>query len=394
MTTKHTYTAETTVDGQPVRATRTSHRIYTHAAVRGPYSDGTYGVTFHGSAAQAARKNEYGQCVKVVELTSDRGYNEAARATLHTAPAAPVAAEPVKTAPAETPAAPVRKTNKASTKAVIHNLSGWYETDMRKGSINTDEAWTHMGDNPEDFEANSRRYLSNYSNLRTVTLDSADWQAVWDHFQATEATETAPEQPVEHVSGALVGYGRVSTLDQNEALQTSALKAAGCIRIFTDKASGKSLANRPELDECLKFLRAGDTLCVWKLDRIARSVVDLINLIDGLTERGINFKVLTGALSGIDTRTPDGRLFLTIVGGMAEFERSLIRERTMAGLAEAREAGRVGGRPRAVDADKLAALKARVDRGESVTAAAKALGIGRATAYRELAALAETAAAN
>ncbi|MGJ0152744.1 recombinase family protein [Streptomyces sp. CH8.1] len=184
-------------------------------------------------------------------------------------------------------------------------------------------------------------------------------------------------------TGHLIGYARVSTDDQEAQLQHDALTVAGCARIFTDKASGKN-TDRPELTAALDYLRPGDTLCVWKLDRFARSLIDLVTLVDSLAARGIGFKVLTGALASIDPNTPDGRLMLQVVGAMAEFERSLIKDRTRAGLDAARAQGRTGGRPAVMDTDKLAAAKARRDKGESVTAIAKALGVSRATLYRAL----------
>ncbi|MCX4543858.1 recombinase family protein [Streptomyces sp. NBC_01565] len=184
-------------------------------------------------------------------------------------------------------------------------------------------------------------------------------------------------------TGHLIGYARVSTDEQEAQLQHAALTDAGCARIFTDKASGKN-TNRPELTASLDYLRPGDTLCVWKLDRFARSLIDLVTLVDSLAARGIGFKVLTGAMASIDPNTPDGRLMLQVVGAMAEFERSLIKDRTRAGLDAARAQGRVGGRPAVMDADKLAAAKARKGKGESVTAIAKALGVSRATLYRAL----------
>ncbi|MER7463618.1 recombinase family protein [Streptomyces sp. NPDC097981] len=184
-------------------------------------------------------------------------------------------------------------------------------------------------------------------------------------------------------TGHLIGYARVSTDDQEAQLQHDALNQAGCARIFTDKASGKN-TDRPELTAALDYARPGDTLCVWKLDRFARSLIDLVNMVDALAARGIGFKVLTGALASIDPNTPDGQLMLQVVGAMAEFERSLIKDRTRAGLDAARAQGRVGGRPAVMDADKLAAAKARRAKGESVTAIAKALGVSRATLYRAL----------
>ncbi|MFG2979237.1 recombinase family protein [Streptomyces sp. NPDC048331] len=176
---------------------------------------------------------------------------------------------------------------------------------------------------------------------------------------------------------------KVSTDAQEAQLQLDALEAAGCSRTFIDKASGKT-AERPELKAALDYLGSGDSLCVWKLDRFARSLIDLVAMVDGLAERGIGFKVLTGALANIDPNTPDGRLMLQVIGAMAEFERSLIRERTKAGLEAAKAQGRTGGRPTVITDDMLTAAKARKGKGESVSAIAKALGVSRATLYRYL----------
>ncbi|MEU8925407.1 recombinase family protein [Kitasatospora sp. NPDC048545] len=184
-------------------------------------------------------------------------------------------------------------------------------------------------------------------------------------------------------TGHMIGYARVSTDDQEAQLQHDALTEAGCSRIFTDKASGKN-TDRPELAAVLDYLRPGDTLCVWKLDRFARSLIDLVTMVDALSARGIGFKVLTGALASIDPNTPDGRLMLQVVGAMAEFERSLIKDRTRAGLEAAKAQGRVGGRPTVISDDKLTIARARRAKGESVTSIAKALGISRATLYRHL----------
>lgn len=184
-------------------------------------------------------------------------------------------------------------------------------------------------------------------------------------------------------TGSMIGYCRTSTDAQDAQLQRDALTGAGCSRLFEDVISGK-LRDRPELDRMLGYVRPGDTVVVWKLDRFSRSLSDLLAIIDDLGKAGVHFKVLTGALAGIDTRTADGRLFLSIVGAMAEFERSLIVERTKAGLEAAKAQGRVGGRPTVVDEDKLAAARARRARGESVASIAKALGVSRATLYRHL----------
>jgi DNA invertase Pin-like site-specific DNA recombinase len=139
----------------------------------------------------------------------------------------------------------------------------------------------------------------------------------------------------------LIGYARVSTLEQNLDLQIDALQKAGCEKIFTDKMSG--VKTRPGLDEALTFLRPGDVLVVWKLDRLGRRTVKLIQLIEELKERGIGFKSLSNA---IDTTTPEGMFIYRISSSFAELERDLARERTMAGLTAARARGRFGGRPR------------------------------------------------
>jgi DNA invertase Pin-like site-specific DNA recombinase len=180
---------------------------------------------------------------------------------------------------------------------------------------------------------------------------------------------------------ALVGYARVSTADQNPALQVEALKAAGCRRIFKETASG-ALRERPELAKALDYLREGDVLCVWKLDRLARSLRQLIETVETLGERGIGFRSIT---EHIDTTTPGGRLVFHVFGALAEFERGIIRERTLAGLENARRMGRKGGRPRAMtdkDISKAKALLAAPD--ITVEAVAETLGVSPATLYRYL----------
>jgi DNA invertase Pin-like site-specific DNA recombinase len=179
----------------------------------------------------------------------------------------------------------------------------------------------------------------------------------------------------------LVGYARVSTLDQNSALQTDALKAAGCERIFTEKASGAQ-RDRPELRAALEYLRPGDTLVVWKLDRLARSMRQLIETVEDLQARGIELRSLT---ESIDTATPGGRLVFHIFGALAEFERAVIRERTSAGLAAARERGRKGGRPPALKPKDLAAARAMLADPEiRVEDVAARLKVSPATLYRHL----------
>jgi len=155
----------------------------------------------------------------------------------------------------------------------------------------------------------------------------------------------------------IIGYARVSTQDQNPDFQLDALEKAGCEELFQEKISGK-LKERPELSLCLRTIRKGDTLVVWKLDRLARSLKDLVEIIQGLDEREIGFRSLT---EFIDTTSPGGRLVFHVFAALAEFEHSLIRERTIAGLAAARARGRKGGRKLAMsksDVQKAAAMLA------------------------------------
>ena len=175
----------------------------------------------------------------------------------------------------------------------------------------------------------------------------------------------------------LLGYARVSTIEQDTKLQTDALKRAGCSRIFSEKASGAKV-DRPELMRILDIARDGDIIVVWKLDRLARSTKQLIDTIEKLRERKIGFKCLT---MDIDTTTSSGRLIYSIFAGLAEFERDLIRERTMAGLAAARAEGRVGGRPRKLSDDDLETARDFLKSGEDMREVATRLGVSRATLY-------------
>jgi DNA invertase Pin-like site-specific DNA recombinase len=182
--------------------------------------------------------------------------------------------------------------------------------------------------------------------------------------------------------GDLIGYARVSTIDQEPALQLDALQAAGCARMFTDRASG-AVSERPELSRALDHLRAGDTLVVWKLDRLGRSLRHLIETVQALEQRGVDFHSLQESLN---TSTPGGRLLFHLLGALAEFERDLIRERTQAGLAAARARGRNGGRPRAMTRTQVGIARQMYDsREHTVGAIAATLGVSRATIYRELA---------
>jgi DNA invertase Pin-like site-specific DNA recombinase len=177
----------------------------------------------------------------------------------------------------------------------------------------------------------------------------------------------------------LIGYARVSTQDQTPELQLDALRGVGCEKIFTEKASG-SQRERPQLKAALEYMRSGDTLVVWKLDRLARSLKQLIETIEQLKERDIDFRSLTEA---IDTATPGGRLTFHIFAALAEFERSLIQERTQAGLASARARGKKGGRPAALSSDDLLVAKALLrDHAISVEEVAKRLNVSPSTLYR------------
>ncbi|MBF9197153.1 recombinase family protein [Microvirga terrestris] len=177
----------------------------------------------------------------------------------------------------------------------------------------------------------------------------------------------------------LVGYARVSTKDQKTELQMDALKGMGCERVFIEKASGAQ-RERPELKAALEFVRAGDTIVVWKMDRLARSLKQLIETVEGLQHREIGFRSLTEA---IDTTTPGGRLVFHIFASLAEFERSIIRERTMAGLAAAQARGRLGGRPRSLNERDIALARTMLaDEKITVAEIANMLGGTASTLYR------------
>ena len=177
----------------------------------------------------------------------------------------------------------------------------------------------------------------------------------------------------------LIGYARVSTHDQTLNLQRDALEKAECEKIFTDQLTGTK-AERKGLTEALSHLRTGDTLVVWRLDRLGRSLRHLIDTITSLQEHGIGFKSLT---ENIDTTTSGGKLVFHIFGALAEFEREIIRERTQAGLTAARSRGRTGGRPKALTAKEVQILRnMAADKSLTVSDICKTLGIGRTTFYR------------
>ncbi|WNV02978.1 recombinase family protein (plasmid) [Candidatus Methylospira mobilis] len=178
----------------------------------------------------------------------------------------------------------------------------------------------------------------------------------------------------------LIGYARVSTQDQNLDLQIEALTKAGCEKLFDDKISG-SRAERPGLAKVLETLREGDTLVVWKLDRLGRSVKHLVDLVGELHKRGVQFKSLTDA---IDTGTPSGRFFFHVMASLAEMERELNVERTRAGLEAARQLGRKSGRKPKMTDSKIESAKKLLASGVLPKDVAKNLGVSIPTLYRWL----------
>lgn len=180
-----------------------------------------------------------------------------------------------------------------------------------------------------------------------------------------------------------VGYARVSTSEQVLDLQMSALKKAGIEKIFTDEGVSGTLASRPGLDSACAYLREGDVLVVWKLDRLGRSTKNVLALVEQLEDRGIGFRSLT---EGIDTRGAFGKAMFTVMAAFAQLERDLIAERTKAGLSEARAKGRVGGRPKALNGKDIQFIQKLYDSGDfTAKEIAAKLKISVATAYRYLA---------
>lgn len=175
-----------------------------------------------------------------------------------------------------------------------------------------------------------------------------------------------------------IGYARVSTSDQNLSLQIDSLEQVGCKKIFEDKISGAK-DDRPGLNQAIEMLREGDTLVVWKLDRLGRSLKSLITLIGELEERGVNFKSVTDS---IDTSTPAGRFFFHMIASLAQMERELIAERTRAGLEAARRQGRFGGRKPVMTESKLKVARKLLKSGELPKDVARDLGVSLATLYR------------
>ncbi len=181
--------------------------------------------------------------------------------------------------------------------------------------------------------------------------------------------------------GALIGYARVSTSSQDNSMQVDALRAAGCRHVFEDVASGARAA-RPGLDSALAYLRPSDTLVVWKIDRLGRSLPHLIQVVDNLRRQGVGFRSLTN--SSIDTSRPDGLLMFNVIAALAEFERELNRERTREAIRKARDAGRPVGRRKVITNKILERAKKHIEAGHSVRQAATLVGVGKTALYAAL----------
>lgn len=190
-----------------------------------------------------------------------------------------------------------------------------------------------------------------------------------------DTKRTKPPSP-----GHVIGYARISTDGQDLALQIDALERAGATRIFEDVASGAK-ADRPGLDQALDYLREGDVLAVWRLDRLGRSLPHLVSTVAALEARGVGFRSLT---ESIDTSTANGRLVFHLFAALADFERELIRERTNAGLAAARARGRVGGRRSVMTPTKLAKARELIEQGLTVREAAGRIKVGKSALYAAL----------
>lgn len=220
----------------------------------------------------------------------------------------------------------------------------------------------------------------------TETVDFAD-AALFDDPEHVGERQKGSAKPKRQkvappgATGHLIGYARVSTAEQVLDRQVDALRAVGCHRIFTEQASGAR--QRPGLDECLDYLRPGDTLVVQALDRLGRKTSDLLLLVEDLAERGVALRVLT---LGLDTSTPAGRLVLTVIAALAEMEREVMLERTRDGIAAARARGRVGGRPPALSPEQVALARKLSVEGKTAVAIGRLLGTSDRTVRRALAA--------
>ncbi len=186
---------------------------------------------------------------------------------------------------------------------------------------------------------------------------------------------------MDSTSPTIIGLARVSTHAQDTQLQLDALHDAGCTNVFEEHVSTRSAA-RPGLEAALAVLRPGDTLAVWKLDRLGRSVKDVLIIADDLHARGVEIRILSGTLAGTYMPTGEGKFFFTMIAAFAELERDIIRERTLAGIAAARARGSVFGRPRVIGPERAAEVRARRAQGETLASIAASLGVSRTSVSR------------
>jgi DNA invertase Pin-like site-specific DNA recombinase len=195
--------------------------------------------------------------------------------------------------------------------------------------------------------------------------------------------DPADKATLDIVTGGMrIGYARVSTVDQNLELQRDALARAGCVQVYEEKASGKAKAGRPELANMMRALRKGDTLIVWRLDRLGRSLVDLVQIVDELAARGVAFESLS---EKIDTSTAQGRMFFGFMAAMAQYQRDVISENTKAGLEASKARGRSGGRPAKLDDKAIAEIRVlRASPDVSMASIAKRYGVSKPTLYNAL----------
>jgi DNA invertase Pin-like site-specific DNA recombinase len=195
--------------------------------------------------------------------------------------------------------------------------------------------------------------------------------------------DPADKATLDLVTGGMrIGYARVSTVDQNLELQRDALTRAGCVQVYEEKVSGKAKADRPELANMMRAVRKGDTLIVWRLDRLGRSLVDLVQIVDELAARGVAFESLS---EKIDTSTAQGRMFFGFMAAMAQYQRDVISENTKAGLKATKARGRSGGRPAKLDDRAIAEIRVlRASPDISMASIAKRFGVSKPTLYKSL----------
>jgi len=255
----------------------------------------------------------------------------------------------------------------------------------RKAGIPLDELLAAHAAGDDRLEALMGRYGSSVVPASTLGGKSA---------KASNATKKGPNkalgarlarsddcQAIPIAEPCLIGYARVSTDEQTTALQLDALRAAGCAAIHEDSASGAS-RSRPGLSGAIEDLRAGDTLVVWRLDRLGRSLRDLLNISEMLRDRDVALRSLT---DHIDTGTAAGRMLYAVLGAVAQFERDVLRERTVAGMRAAKKRGEHIGRPSALSPTQIREAKKMLERGESPNHVARVLRVGRSTLYRAIA---------